>query len=114
LNSNYDLIYASNYGQFNTTGTVSVINGTTNTIVATIPVGIGPNGIAYNQNNGDVYVANSINGTISIVDGLENTVTRTILLGINNNPIDISYNISNDRLLVTNTNSSTVSVIENQ
>ena len=81
--------------------TDSVINGTTNTIVATIPMGIGPNGIAYNQNSGDIYVANSINGTISIIDGLENTVTRTIPLGINNNPIDISYNISNDRLFVT-------------
>ncbi|MFL6350217.1 MAG: hypothetical protein ACJ72X_18240, partial [Nitrososphaeraceae archaeon] len=39
LNPNNDLIYVSNYGQFNSTGTVSVINGTTNTIVATIPVG---------------------------------------------------------------------------
>jgi DNA-binding beta-propeller fold protein YncE len=91
-----------------------VINVTTNTVVATIPVGVGPNGIAYNQNNGDVYAANSVNGTITIIDGLENIVTRTIPLGINNNPIDISYNISNDRLLVTNTNSSTVSVIEMQ
>ena len=93
--------------------TVSVINGTTNTIVANIPVGLGPSGIAYNQNNGDVYVANSINGTISIVDGLENTVTSIIPLGINNNPNDIFYNVDNDRLFVTNTNSSTVSAIEN-
>jgi DNA-binding beta-propeller fold protein YncE len=89
-----------------------VINGTTNAIVTNIPVGLGPNGIAYNQNNGDVYVANYVNGTISIVDGLENIVTGTIPLGINNNPNDISYNVSNDRLFVTNTNSSTVSAIE--
>jgi YVTN family beta-propeller protein len=93
--------------------TVSVINGTTNTVVANIPVGLGPNGIAYNQNNGDVYVANSVNETISIVDGLENTVISTITLGNNSNPNDISYNISNDRLFVTNTNSNTVSAIEN-
>jgi YVTN family beta-propeller protein len=94
--------------------TVSVINGTTNTVVANIPVGLGPNGIAYNQNNGDVYVANSVNNTISIVDGLANTVISTIPLGNNNNPNDISYNINYDRLFVTNTNSSTVSAIENQ
>jgi YVTN family beta-propeller protein len=81
--------------------------------VANIPVGLGPNGIAYNQNNGDVYVANSVNETISIVDGLENTVISTITLGNNNNPNDISYNINNDRLFVTNTNSNTVSAIEN-
>jgi YVTN family beta-propeller protein len=109
-NAANNYLYVTNMGS----NTVSVINGTTNTIVSTIPVGIGPNGIAFNQNNGDIYVANSINGTISIIDGLENIVTRTIPLGSNNNSIDISYNISNDRLLVTNTNSSTVSVIENQ
>jgi YVTN family beta-propeller protein len=94
--------------------TVSVINGTTNTVVANIPVGLGPNGIAYNQNNGDVYVANSVYNTISIVDGLANTVISTIPLGNNNNPNDISYNINYDRLFVTNTNSSTISAIENQ
>jgi DNA-binding beta-propeller fold protein YncE len=59
-------------------------------------------------------VANSINGTISIVDGLENTVARTIPLGSGNNPNDIIYDVNNDRLFATNTNSSTVSVIENQ
>ena len=57
-------------------------------------------------------MANSVNGTISIVDGLENIVTGIIPLGINNNPNDISYNVSNDRLFVTNTNSRTVSAIE--
>ena len=81
--------------------------------MANIPVGLGPNGIAYNQNNGDIYVANSINGTISIVDGLENTVARTIPLESGNNPNDI-YDVNSDRLFATNTNSSTVSVIENQ
>ena len=55
LNSNNDLIYVSNYGQFNTTGTVYVINGTTNTIVANIPVGKNPQAIVYNPANGLVY-----------------------------------------------------------
>jgi YVTN family beta-propeller protein len=108
-NAANNYIYVTNMGS----NTVSVINGTTNNIVANIPVGLGPSGITYNQNNGDVYVANSINGTISIMDGLENTVTSTIPLGINNNPNDIFYNVDNDRLFVTNTNSSTVSAIEN-
>src|SRR5215213_1430803 len=34
LSLDNDLIYVSNFGQFNVTGTVSAINGTTNTIVA--------------------------------------------------------------------------------
>jgi YVTN family beta-propeller protein len=108
-NAANNYIYITNMGS----NTVSVINGTTNTIVTNIPLGLGPNGITYNQDNGDIYVANSVNGTISIVDGVVNTVTRTIPLGINNNPNDISYNVIDDRLFVTNTNSSTVSAIEN-
>lgn len=40
-------------------------------------------------------------------------ITSTISLENNNNPNGVSYNISNDRLFVTNTNSSTVSAIEN-
>jgi YVTN family beta-propeller protein len=107
-NAANNYIYITNMGS----NTVSVINGTTNTIVTNIPLWLGPNGITYNQDNGDIYVANSVNGTISIVDGVVNTVTRTIPLGINNNPNDISYNVIDDRLFVTNTNSSTVSAIE--
>jgi YVTN family beta-propeller protein len=94
--------------------TISVINGTSNALVETIPIGSGPNGIAYNQNNGNVYVANSINGIVSVISGLTNTVDSTILVGINNTPSGVSYNPSNDSIFITNTNSNTVSAIKNQ
>ena len=42
------LMYVTNFRN----GTVSVINGTTNTVVATIPVGLFPRGIAFNADNG--------------------------------------------------------------
>ncbi|HEX5978075.1 MAG TPA: hypothetical protein VFY68_12405, partial [Nitrososphaeraceae archaeon] len=64
-----DLIYVSNFGQFNATGTVSVINGTTNTIVATIYVDNNPQAIAYNPANGLFYVANTYSNTLSIING---------------------------------------------
>ena len=38
--------------------TVSVIDPATNTVVATIPVGSSPIGIAFNPDNGFMYVAN--------------------------------------------------------
>ena len=94
--------------------TVSVINGTTNALVETIPVGLGPYGVTYNENNGDVYVANSINGTISVINGLTNIVYSTIPIGINNNPNGISYNSNNNTLFTTNSNSNTVSVVKNE
>jgi YVTN family beta-propeller protein len=76
------LIYVSNYGQFNATGTVSVINGTTNTIVATIPVGKNPQAIAYNPANGLVYVANTLSDTLSIINGTSNSLIGSISVGI--------------------------------
>ena len=48
-------------------GTVSVINGQTNTVTATISVGAAPFGIAVNPKTGTVYVTNSGDGTVSVI-----------------------------------------------
>jgi len=37
---------------------VSVINGATNTVIANIPVGSEPVGVAYDPSNGYIYVTN--------------------------------------------------------
>jgi YVTN family beta-propeller protein len=39
-------------------GFVSIIDGATNTVVAIILVGFFPAGVAFNENNGFMYVAN--------------------------------------------------------
>ncbi|MGB7557363.1 MAG: YncE family protein, partial [Nitrososphaeraceae archaeon] len=57
-------VYVTNFYSPPTTGanlsmgTVSVINGSTNSIVDTIQVGISPLGIAVNPENGNLYVTN--------------------------------------------------------
>ncbi|WP_459561292.1 YncE family protein [Mycobacterium kiyosense] len=48
-------------------GTVSVINPTTNTVTATIPVGSSPYGVAIDPVTGAVYVANFQSGTVSVI-----------------------------------------------
>ncbi len=113
LNIDNDLIYVSNYGQFNTTGTVSVINSTTNTIVATIPVGKNPQAIAYNPANGLLYVANMLSGTLSIINGTSNSLIGSIALGDypGKSPTGIAVNPINNTVYVTNMGSNTVSVI---
>ena len=54
---------------------VSVIDGMTNTVIGTIPVGTGPVGIAFNRNNGFVYVDNSGPNTVSVIAPLTTTLS---------------------------------------
>jgi YVTN family beta-propeller protein len=113
LNLDNDLIYVTNYGQFNTTGTVTAINSTTNTVVATIPVGKNPQAIAYNPANGLFYVANTLSGTLSIINGTSNSLIGSIAVGDfpGKNPTGIAVNAINNTIYVTNMGSNTVSVI---
>ncbi|MGC2563222.1 MAG: beta-propeller fold lactonase family protein [Nitrososphaeraceae archaeon] len=113
LNLDNGLIYVSNYGQFNTTGTVSVINGTTNDIVASIPVGKNPQAIVYNPANGLVYTANALSNTLSIINGTSNSLVGSIVVGAfpGKNPTGITLNPINNSIYVTNMGSNTVSVI---
>ena len=64
----------------NTSGTVSVINTMTNTIVATISVGIFPSGVAITPDGTRAYVANIVN-SISVIDTATNAVVATIPSG---------------------------------
>ena len=70
--------------------TVSVINPKTNAVVATIPVGNGPYGVAINPTNGLVYVANAGSNTVSVINPATNTVVATIPVG--NGPSGVAIN----------------------
>lgn len=68
-------VYVANFRSNN----VSVIDTASNTITATIPVGMGPRGIVGLGTN--IYVENFDDGTISMIDTTTNTVTSTIDVG---------------------------------
>ena len=59
-------------------GTVSVIDTTSNTVTATIPVGRAAKGVAVTPDGSTVYVANQNANTVSVIDTASNTVTATI------------------------------------
>jgi len=63
--------------------TVSVIDTATNTVVATVPVGFVPVGIAATPDGRKVYVANYESNTVSVIDTAQNVVTATIPVGSN-------------------------------
>lgn len=48
---------------------MSVISGRTNTVTATIPVGVNSQGVAVNPVTDTAYVANSGDNTVSVISG---------------------------------------------
>ncbi len=62
-------------------GTVSVIETASNTVVATVPVGVGPRGVAITPDGAFAYVTNFASGTVSVIATASNTVVATVDLG---------------------------------
>jgi YVTN family beta-propeller protein len=52
--------------------TVSVINGRTGTVVATIRVGLIPDGVAVNPRTDTAYVVNADDSTVSVIARCQN------------------------------------------
>ena len=58
---------------------VSVINLSSNTVVATIPVGLNPHNVDISDDGNFVYVANYHGGSISVINAATNTVVGNIV-----------------------------------
>jgi YVTN family beta-propeller protein len=58
--------------------TVSVIATATNTVVATVPVGSAPGGVAITPSGAFAYVTNGIDNTVSVIATATNTVVATV------------------------------------
>jgi len=58
-----DTIYVANYGS----STVSVINGRTSTVTATVTVGSDPQGVAASSKTNTGYMADHGDGTVSVL-----------------------------------------------
>jgi YVTN family beta-propeller protein len=84
----------------NADATLSVINGSTNKIVATVEIGGDPAAIVVNPDSNLVYVSHPSSGTISIIDGK----TYKVLVGVtfSVNPSDSGQIICEDKQLATN------------
>jgi YVTN family beta-propeller protein len=93
--------------------TVSVIDTSSNTVVATVPeVGMGPYGVAANPAGTRVYVANIGSYDVSVIDTSSNIVTDIVQVGIGNVPLGVAVKPDGTRVYVTNTLSNNVSVID--
>jgi YVTN family beta-propeller protein len=89
-------------------GTVDVLDGLTNSIVATVPVSPSISRLAVNETTNKVYVIDPFAGSLSIIDGTTNTVTGSVTFGVRIGALAI--NPLTNRIYVT-TNRSAVNVI---
>jgi len=87
VNATTGKIYVANTGSNN----ISVIDGTTNSVVATItdPNAIGPAAVAVNATTNTIYAANSQSNNVTVIDGATNAVTATIPVGTSPSGVDV-------------------------
>jgi YVTN family beta-propeller protein len=87
---------------------VTVIDGATNQVVATVEVAFLPRKVAVNQTTNHVYVLSQ--GTLSVIDGATNQVIDSIALDKTSGGLGL--NPETDRIYVTNLFDESVSVID--
>ncbi len=90
-------------------GYVTVIDGATNLVTATIPVRDAPATLAVNPATNMIYVCNWGENTVSVIDGATNTNIKTILVG--HTPNGIAVNSVTNMIYVTNYSDNTMSII---
>jgi YVTN family beta-propeller protein len=88
---------------------VYVISDRTNTVVATIPVGITPSGIAYDHATGRLFVTNFGSDSVSVISDSNYDVVASIPVG--RQPMGIAYDSGTGEIFVANYGSDTVTVI---
>lgn len=90
-------------------GTVTILNTSTNAIVATVTVGEGPSDVAINTATNRAYVTNTFSDSVSVINLANNTVIATYPVGQNPDGIAVIPSVS--LLLVVNVQGDTVYVI---
>jgi YVTN family beta-propeller protein len=72
INSSTNRVYVVNH----TAGTISVIDGSTDTVIATIDVGAEPYVVAVNPATNQAYVSNTFSSDFTVIDGATNKTSK--------------------------------------
>jgi YVTN family beta-propeller protein len=98
-------VYVAN----NSGDSVSVINTSNNTVVATVTGLSGPAAVAVSPDGSRVYVTNQGGNSVSVINTSDNTVVATVTVGSNPSGVEVSPDGS--RVYVANNGGGSVSVI---
>jgi YVTN family beta-propeller protein len=101
-----DRIYVANIWS----STVSVISGSTNSVIDNILVGRYPLWPVYVPSNNQIYVTNAGSNDTYVINAVTNRLVKSIAVGTN--PFGIAYNPTNNSVYVTNLAKNAVSVID--
>ncbi len=92
-------------------GSVSVIDGSTNTISSTVSFSVAfPWGVAVNPNTNMIYVNDVDSNSTFVINGASNAVVKSIPGA--NYPVGVAVNANTNRVYVVNRFSHSVSVID--
>jgi YVTN family beta-propeller protein len=110
VNPRTNLVYVTHVGD-----KITVIDGSTDTVVATFSIGSEARAIAFDSNGRFLYVAARNTNQLAVVDPRTNAVVQTVPVG--RRPHGVVFNPDNGRIYVTNRGScdstpGTVSVID--
>ena len=89
--------------------TVSVINGTTNSVIATVPVGMSPCDIAVNPQTNKIYVTNRNGQSLTVIDGATNNTTT---VNVGDQPCGLAVNTATNKVYVANQASGNITVMD--
>jgi YVTN family beta-propeller protein len=98
-------------------GNVSVINDTSNTVVATVGVGIYPDAVTYDP-SGEIFVANYFSNNVSVISDSNNSVVATTNVGLypsalayDRGDIVVANYLSNDVNFLSDANDSVITTV---
>jgi len=95
--------------------TVSVIDIGTETIVDTVPVGQGPNGVTSTLDSAKVYVANQFSHSVSVIETTNDTVINTLPINTPNfvvvNPDGTKAYVSSNPPIAIDTNTDSITIV---
>ncbi len=94
---------------FSVSGMAGTIGSHPKALIATVFVGVAPNGLAVTPSGDAVYVANSGSNTVSVISSPTNSVVATIAVG--NKPMFVAISPDGTTAFVSNSQDNTVSVI---
>src|ERR1043165_3021889 len=83
VNENTHKIYIVNHNS----ASVTVVDGPTGAVAATVKTGSGPEAIAVNPVTNRIYTANSGSNTVTVIDGATDTAVASVPTGSNCNNI---------------------------